>query len=407
MHLAKPPLQGKNLKSRQQSELTMHSTVALVLAGGRGNRMKTVTPKQYLDLGGKPVMRWCLEAFIAHPRIDAVRVVISPEDRHLYDQATDGLELLSPIDGGAYRQNSVKNGLESLVSTSPERVLIHDGARPFIKAKLIDDLLDSLLETTGTIPTLPIVNALKTGVDGEVTGTVGGDGLWAAQTPQAFLFRDILGAHRVNANDNLSDDSAVLEATGLKVKMIEGDVVNFKITNPDDLIFARRQLMGKNSSIRVGIGFDAHRFGHGDFIMLCGIKIPFKKSLVAHSDGDVGIHSVVDALLGAINAGDIGTYFPSSDCRWKNVNSDLFLRKAVELVHEQGAHIVHVDLTIICNQPSISVLRDQMRTRMSEIMGISLRQVSIKGKSTDGLGFTGREEGISAQAVSTICFLNA
>ena len=380
----------------------MPSSVALVLAAGRARRLRDKMPKQYLALAGKPLLRRTLEAFIVHPRIDRVRAVIHPDDRELYERATEGLELMEPVQGGKSRQGSVVNGLESLTIEDPDTVLIHDGVRPFVGLDLIDRTLNALDKVSAVVPALPVVDTLKKVEGGKINKTVPRNDLWRVQTPQGFHFKDILAAHRSLIGLELSDDAAVAECAGLEVTIVEGAEENFKITSPDDLTRARRQLHPNLSGIRVGSGFDVHRFGPGDHLMLCGIRVPFEATLIGHSDGDVGIHAVVDALLGAIGAGDIGHYFPSTEDRWKGVDSEVFLSKAVELVRNRGGNIIHVDVTLICNQPKISDIRAAMIQRMAEIMTVSGAQINVKGTTTDGLGFTGRGEGVAAQAVATI-----
>ncbi len=384
----------------------MVTTIALVLAAGRGSRMQLDSPKQYADLCGKPVLRWSVETFLEHQHIDRVFVVYHPADRLLYENATAGLALPNPISGGSTRQESAKRGLEALAIHNPDRVLIHDGARPFVKTSLINDLLDSLFNTNAVVPGLPIVDTLKRVIDSEVEETITRDNLWRIQTPQIFNYSEVLEAHRTFIDQHFSDDSAMLETAGLKVKIVEGDVENIKITQANDLLAAREKLMGTTPLIQVGTGFDVHRFGKGDHVILCGVKIPFQFSLEGHSDGDVAIHSVVDAILGAISMGDIGQHFPSTEDKWKNCNSKLFLEQVMELLQTVGGKVIHLDLTIICNAPNISKFRNPMRTQMSEIMDIPVETISIKATTTDGLGFTGRGEGIAVQTVATIALTN-
>lgn len=381
----------------------MPSTVALVVAAGRGRRMQDEIPKQYLHLGGKPILRWSLETLTDHPRLDGVRVVIHPEDRNLYDQAAEGLKVMNSVQGGESRQKSVSNGLESLAFKNPEIVLIHDGVRPFVGYDLIDRVLDSVEKNAkASVPALPIIDTLKRVEGEEIRETVSRAGLWQVQTPQAFYFKDILAAHRSSTGKELTDDASVAEDAGLSVAVVHGTKDNLKITNQNDLAWARHQLYTGAGSIRVGTGFDVHRFGPGDHLMLCGARIPFSAALVGHSDGDVGIHAVVDALLGAMGSGDIGQYFSSADERWQGANSGLFLSEVVELLESRGGVINHVDVTLICNQPRISDLRTVMVQQLAKIMRIPPTRISIKGTTTDGLGFTGRGEGVAAQAIATI-----
>ena len=380
----------------------MSSTIALVVAAGRGQRMLGETPKQYLSVGGKSVLRWAVEAFTTNAMLDGVRVVIHPDDRELYNVAVEGLELMEPVEGGRNRQKSVANGLESLTEIDPRRVLIHDGVRPFVASDLIDRVLKALDKASGAVPALPVVDTLKKVEKGRINKTVHRTNLWRVQTPQAFNFKDILAAHRSSVGLDLTDDAAVAESAGLDVAIIKGSEGNYKITTPNDLARAQGDLGSNMTQIRVGTGFDVHRFGPGDHVTLCGIRVPFQVGLIGHSDGDVGIHAVVDALLGAISAGDIGHHFPSTEERWKNADSKIFLSEAAAMVRNHGAHIIHVDITLICNQPRISNLKLAMTQQMAEILEVPVNRVNVKGTTTDGLGFTGRGEGIAAQAVATI-----
>jgi len=380
----------------------MPSAIALVVAAGRGQRMRGETPKQYMNLGGKSVLRWALEAFTTHPLLDEVRVVIHPDHREFYDLAVEGLKLMDPVEGGNNRQGSVKNGLESLTEDAPQAVLIHDGARPFVQSELINRILRAHEKAPAVIPALPVVDTLKKVKKGKVNKTVSRADLWLAQTPQAFNFKDILTAHRLSVGFDFTDDAAIAESAGLNVAIINGEEGNYKITTENDLARARGDLALNMTGIRVGTGFDVHRFGPGDHVTLCGVRVPFQAGLIGHSDGDVGIHAVVDALLGAISAGDIGHYFPSTEELWKNADSKTFLSKAALKVRELGGHINHIDVTLICNRPKISDFKIAMAQQMAEILEIPINRVSIKATTTDGLGFTGRGEGIAAQALATI-----
>ena len=377
----------------------MGACVALVVAAGRGRRFGGEMPKQYLPLCGRPVIRRAVECFLAHARVDAVLAVIHPDDRALFDAATRGLDILEPVAGGDSRQDSVRLGLESLAGSAPEHVLIHDAARPFAGAALISRVLDALRTGPGAIPALPVGDTLKRGRDGLVAGTVDRDGLWRAQTPQGFRYADISRAHGECAGAALTDDAAVAEAAGIDVLIVPGAEDNLKVTTPDDLAQASR-LIGAES--RTGFGFDAHRFCPGGHVMLCGVSIPHSAGLAGHSDADAGLHALTDALLGAIGAGDIGEHFPPSDEEWKGAASDIFLRRAADLITERGGAIANVDVTIICEAPRVAPHRDAMRARIAGILGLDEGRVSVKGTTTEGLGFTGRAEGIAAQAVATV-----
>ena len=379
----------------------MSGCIALVVAGGRGARFGGAVPKQYRRLGGRPLIRHSLEAFRRHPGVGAVRAVIHPDDRLLYDEAVEGLELLGPCHGGKERQDSVRLGLESLSAIAPERVLIHDAARPFIDQATIGRVIAALDEAPAAIAAVPVSDTLKRGSDGRVLGTLERSGLWRAQTPQGFRFAAILGAHRAAAGEALTDDAAVAERAGLAVKLVPASEENFKVTTEEDFRRAER-LFASVSEQRVATGFDVHRFGPGDKVMLCGLAVPHSQGLVGHSDADVGLHALTDALLGTISAGDIGSHFPPSDPQWKGAPSARFLSHAAALLAARGAAIVNVDVTIICERPKIGPHRAAMAARLAEILGIAVERVSVKATTTDRLGFTGRGEGISAQAIATV-----
>ncbi|KAF0112658.1 MAG: 2-C-methyl-D-erythritol 4-phosphate cytidylyltransferase [Rhodospirillaceae bacterium] len=388
----------------------MGSCVALIVAAGRGRRFGGEMPKQYLDLGGRPVLRHALATFAAHPGVDAVRAVIHPDDREAYDTAAADLPLLAPVAGGPSRQDSVRLGLESLAgeesSIACDRVLIHDGARPLVDAGTITRVILALDHAPGAIAALPLNDTLKRATpEGTIAATVERAGLWRAQTPQGFHFTEILAAHRAASGHELghelTDDAAVAELAGLPVRLVAGNADNIKITTITDLHRAARRYDAP-SEMRVGSGFDVHAFGPGDGVWLCGIRIPHDHSLMGHSDADVALHAVTDALLGAIGAGDIGRHFPPSDPRWKGASSDVFVRHAVHLVRALGAEIVSVDVTIVCERPRIAPHRLVLITHLSEMLGLAFDRVSIKATTTEGLGFTGRREGLAAQATVTI-----
>jgi 2-C-methyl-D-erythritol 4-phosphate cytidylyltransferase/2-C-methyl-D-erythritol 2,4-cyclodiphosphate synthase len=378
----------------------MGGCVALVVSAGIGQRVGGSTPKQYLSVAGQPILRRSLLPFLAHPRIDAVRVVIHPDARPLYDAATAGLALLDPVHGGETRQNSVRFGLESLAAQAPDRVLIHDAARPFVDDALIDRVLDALDASPGAIPAVAVADTLKRGAAGRIETTVPREGLWRAQTPQGFRYADVLALHHRFAGTAYTDDAALLEAGGLAVALVDGSEDNFKITTADDLRRAAVILGGGET--RMGTGFDVHAFHAGDHVMLGGVKVPHDKGLEGHSDADVALHALTDALLGAIAEGDIGVHFPPTDPRWKGASSDRFLRHAAYLAQAKGAVIVNVDLTVICERPKIGPHRPAMVKRIAEILSIDPGRVSVKGTTTERLGFLGRGEGIGAQAVATI-----
>ena len=379
----------------------MAGCIALVVAGGRGQRMGGERPKQYRLLGGQPLLRHSVAALRRHSSIDAMRVVIHPDHGALYEEAVRGLELLAPCLGGAERQDSARLGLESLAALSPARVLIHDAARPFVDAATIDRVVAALDEAPGAIAALPVTDTLKRGEQGRIRATVERAGLWRAQTPQGFRFAEILAAHRAAAGAALTDDAAVAERAGLAVALVPGRLDNLKVTTEEDLRRAER-LLATAFEARVGIGFDVHQFGPGDRVMLCGLAIPHERALVGHSDADVGLHALTDALLGTIGAGDIGSHFPPSEPRWKGAASETFLRHAAELVAARGGAIANVDVTIICERPKVGPHRAAMAQQVANILGLAAERVSVKATTTDRLGFTGRSEGIAAQAVATV-----
>ncbi|MFN3076380.1 MAG: bifunctional 2-C-methyl-D-erythritol 4-phosphate cytidylyltransferase/2-C-methyl-D-erythritol 2,4-cyclodiphosphate synthase [Alphaproteobacteria bacterium] len=384
----------------------MGKCVVLVVAAGRGRRFGGETPKQYLELGGRPVLRHSLAAFAAHPEIDAVRVVIHPDDMELYEVAARGLDLLPPVPGGESRQDSVRLGLESLAvdGLDPALVLIHDGARPFIDNASTSRVIAALATAPGAISAIPVNDTIKRAVTAAGTAidtTVDREGLWRAQTPQGFRFPDILAAHRAAAGRSLTDDAAVAEHAGLPVTLVLGSEDNVKITTAADLARAARRF-GSGGETRVGSGFDVHRFGPGTFVNLCGVVVPHDHGLIGHSDADVALHALTDALLGAIAAGDIGRHFPPSDPRWRGADSALFLRHAAGLVRALGGEVVSVDLTLICERPKIGPHRPAMVARVAEILSIEAGRVSVKATTTEELGFTGRREGIAAEAIATV-----
>lgn len=379
----------------------MSGCIALVVAGGRGSRCGGDRPKQYQPLNGRPVLRHSLENLLNHPQIDAVRAVIHPDDRALYDEAATGLDLLAPVDGGPERQDSVRLGLESLQGMAPSLVLIHDAARPFVDSAVISRVIAALDRHAGAIPAVPVTDTLKRG-DGSqiITGTIERTGLWRAQTPQGFRFADILAAHRRFAGVGLTDDAAVAEQAGLAVALVEGSEDNVKVTTPSD--FRRAETSGALGEFRSGSGFDVHRFTAGDHVMLCGIKVPHEAGLAGHSDADVGLHALTDALLGAIGDGDIGSHFPPTDPQWRGAASDIFLAHAGRRVAQRGGRIINTDVTLICEAPRVGPHREIMRQRIADILGIDVARVSVKGTTTEKLGFTGRGEGIAAQAAACV-----
>jgi 2-C-methyl-D-erythritol 4-phosphate cytidylyltransferase / 2-C-methyl-D-erythritol 2,4-cyclodiphosphate synthase len=384
---------------------------ALIVAAGRGARAATETlqPKQYCRIGSEPMLTHTLCAFAAHSGIGDIVVVIHPDDRVLYEEAAGPVadRLLAPVLGGARRQDSVRAGLEALAEKSPDLVLIHDAARPFVDGALISRVTASLQGHACALPCLPVTDTLKREEHGRITGTVSREGLWRAQTPQGFHFDAILAAHRAAAQDptlDFTDDAAVAEWFGLDVALVEGAEHNRKLTTAEDLTIAD-EMMRRGSgagTMRVGSGYDVHALGPGDEVILCGVRIPHTRKLIGHSDADVGLHALTDALLGTIADGDIGTHFPPSDDRWRGAGSEIFLKAAADKIAARGGSIVHVDVTLLCEAPRIGPYRDAMRGAMAEILGIESAQVSVKATTNEGLGFVGRGEGIAAMATATV-----
>lgn len=383
----------------------MGGTMALVVAAGRGRRFGGPLPKQYARLAGRPLLHHTLRALRHHPALDGVLAVVHPDDRGLYEEAAAGLDLLPPVAGGATRQASVRHGLEGLERHAPDRVLIHDGARPFVSAAVVDRVIAALAHGPAVIAAVPVTDTLKRGTEAQpavITETIARDRLWAAQTPQAFHFGAILAAHRAAVALELTDDAAVAERAGLPVALVAGDPENVKVTTEADLVRAERTMASGGGDVRVGNGFDVHRFAPGDHVMLCGVTVPHSAGLSGHSDADVGLHALTDAVLGALGAGDIGAHFPPSDARWRGADSSHFLAHARDLVDRRGGRILHVDVTLICERPRIGPHRAAMVARIADILTLAPERVSVKGTTSEGLGFTGRGEGIAAQATGTI-----
>jgi len=369
----------------------MARTVALVVAAGSGTRAGGDTPKQYRRLAGKALLAHAVDR-LRHPRIDAVQVVIGQGQDEAYREAVGSRALPSPILGGATRRQSVRNGLDALGDV--ERVLIHDAARPFLPAAVIDRLLDALGNHDGAVPALPVIDTLARR-NGEA---VPRENLVRVQTPQAFRFEPIRRAHAAWAGDEATDDAQVARAAGLDVANVEGDPALDKLTFEADFRRAEATLL----TPRTGLGFDVHALAAGAELWLGGVRIPHDKGLAGHSDADVVLHALTDAILGALAAGDIGDHFPPSDPRWRGAPSSLFLDHARELVAREGGLIAHVDVTIICESPRIGPHRQAMRDRIAALLRLPASRISIKATTTDRLGFTGRGEGIAAQAVATV-----
>jgi 2-C-methyl-D-erythritol 4-phosphate cytidylyltransferase/2-C-methyl-D-erythritol 2,4-cyclodiphosphate synthase len=371
-------------------------TAILIVAAGRGTRAQSVLPKQWCTIAGQPVARWTVQAFAGR---GPVCVVIHPDDRDLAEKSFAGLEVIL-TSGGADRAASVRNGLDALRPLSPDAVLIHDCARPCVTPQTIDAVIDALATHDGAAAALPVSDALWTGAQGDVTGTRDRAGLYRAQTPQGFRFEAICAAHDAHPGGAL-DDVQVARDAGLRIAITPGSERNLKITGPED--FARAaQYLETTMDIRLGNGFDVHAFEDGDHVWLCGVKVPHTKALKGHSDADVGMHAVTDAIYGALAEGDIGRHFPPSDPQWKGCESHVFLRHAVELATSKGYVINNIDCTLICERPKVGPHAAAMMARMAEIMGLRPDQVSVKATTSERLGFTGREEGIASIATATL-----
>src|SRR3954469_15332430 len=381
-------------------------TAAILVAAGRGLRAGAGGPKQYREIGGQTVIFRAMEAFCRHPDVFAVQPVVNPDDSAVFNAAVAGLRHQPPTKGGATRQASVHAGLEALAASSPDVVLIHDAARPFVTPALISRAIDAADVTGAAVPAIAVTDTIKLiGASGHVEATPDRARLRIAQTPQAFRFDVILDAHRRAAKDGRSDftdDAALAEWAGLTVATLEGNPANMKLTTPEDFVRKEARLGAMLGDIRTGTGYDVHAFGDGDHLMICGVRVPHSKGFLAHSDGDVGLHALVDAILGALADGDIGSHFPPSDPRWKGASSDRFLKYAVERVTARGGRVANLEVTMICERPKIGPLRDTMRARIAEITGVDISRIAVKATTSERLGFTGREEGIAATASATI-----
>ncbi len=387
---------------------TSKRAAAIIVAAGRGLRAGAGAPKQYRSLGGRSVLSRAMAPFCNHEEIVAVQPVRNPDDAAIFDQATEGLACRPPVNGGATRQASVRAGLEALAAgrERPDVVLIHDAARAFVTPAVISRAIDAARANGAAIPVVPVADTIKlVSENGAVEATPSRAHLRIAQTPQAFAFDAILDAHRRAAQDgrdDFTDDSALAEWAGLTVATFEGDVANMKLTTPEDFAREEARLGAALGDIRTGTGYDVHAFGDGDHLMLCGVRVPFNRGFLAHSDGDVGLHAIVDAILGALADGDIGSHFPPNDPKWKGAASDQFLVHAVDLVKQRGGRIAHLEVTMICEAPKIGPLRESMRRRIAEITGLPISRIAVKATTSERLGFTGRQEGIAATASATI-----
>ncbi len=383
--------------------------VALITACGRGTRLlqENGIPKQYLPLLGVQMLRHSILAFLNHPKIDDVLCVIHPDDVLLYENSTIGLDLLNPVFGGETRQASIYNGLVALTDYNPSKVLIHDGVRPFVSKRIINGILEKLETHPAVIPAIAVEDTLKKIGEGKIEWTLERENLWRAQTPQGFVYNDILNSHTAFKDLHFTDDSSLNEYAGIPVAIIPGSQNNFKITTQEDYERAKylaNFIFGASKQTKIGCGFDVHAFDYGSnnhTIKLGGIDIPFAGKIIAHSDGDVVIHALMDALLGSIGAGDIGEHFPNTE-KWRNCNSQTMLNKVVGMLHHKKANIVNVDITIIAEKPKIADYKLLMQKNLANLLGIATSEVNIKATTTERLGFLGRSEGIACQVVACV-----
>ena len=370
---------------------------AIVVAAGSGSRAGGA--KQWRALGGRPVVRWSVEALLSAGAEEVV-VVISPGSEVEAEAALAGLFGWRLAAGGAARADSVRHGLEALGGPGERPVLIHDAARPLLGPAVIHHLLAALDHADGALPGLPVADSLRRAMNGVISGSVEREGLWRAQTPQAFRYRTIVAACAAwPATDVATDEAAVVERNGGVVRIVEGDARLMKLTFPEDFAVAEALI---SRQTRVGQGFDAHRWGPGTSVWLCGVEIPHDQTLIGHSDADAGLHALTDAILGAMGDGDIGDHFPPTDLQWKGASSDRFLTHAVERLAARGGRLVNVDVTLICERPKVKPHRQAMRERLAVLLALPLDAVSVKATTTEAMGFTGRGEGLAAQAMATI-----
>lgn len=391
----------------------MNKVVALITACGRGNRFNRGegVPKQYMPLAGKPLLYHSIKAFLDHPQITDVICVINPDDVALYQETVAGLDLLNPVFGGDTRQASIRMGLEALRDYNPQKVLIHDGVRPFVSKRIINGILEKLETHPAVIPAIAVEDTLKKFGDGKIEWTLERDNLWRAQTPQGFYYEDILNSHIAFKDLHFTDDAALNEYAGIPVAIVPGSQNNFKITTEDDYERAKAMvpffIHEVREEHRVGSGFDVHAFrarleDENKFIRICGADIEFERKIEAHSDGDVGIHAAIDAILGAISCGDIGQHFPPSDPKWKNCDSQDMLKIINQLMKKKSARLVNLDITIICQEPKISKYKERMTEILAQILEVEKSRINIKATTTEELGFLGRREGLAAQAVASL-----
>jgi 2-C-methyl-D-erythritol 4-phosphate cytidylyltransferase / 2-C-methyl-D-erythritol 2,4-cyclodiphosphate synthase len=386
------------------------SVVAVIVAGGSGLRAGGGLPKQYQLVGGKPVIRWTLEAFLAHPMISRVQTVIGIGHEALFAEATQGLTaLLAPVAGGGSRQDSCRAGIEACAEYGPSKILIHDAARPFLSPDLISNVINELDHAPAVIPGLPVADTMKYAPSGMIERTVDRASLWFVQTPQGFRYDEILAAHRqalVDGKTSFTDDAAVAEYAGMKVQIVAGEQKNRKLTTSHDILEADREHSLSRfehlPDVRIGQGIDFHVFEKGTHVILCGVKIPHTHKLRGHSDADVALHAVTDAILGSIGEADIGQHFPPTDKQWKGAPSSIFVAKALELLKARGGMLAHIDITILAEAPRVGPHLSEMKACLSAMLGLSEDRIGIKATTTEKMGAIGRREGMSASAVATV-----
>ena len=379
---------------------------AVIVAAGQGVRAGAGMPKQFQRIGGETLLRRALSCFLGAPKVTFVQPVIRSEDVDLVRVETAGLNVLPPVFGGATRQASVRAGLEALLPRKPDIVLVHDAARPFASADLIARAIAAAEKTGAAIPGLPVTDTIKrVDVSGSVETTLDRASLRLVQTPQAFAFPALVAAHRRAAEqgrEDFTDDAALAEWAGMKVSVFPGEPGNTKFTTAEDFVRAEAIQAAALADVRTGSGLDVHAFGPGDHVTLGGIRIPHSHALTGHSDADVALHALTDAILGALADGDIGAHFPPNDPQWRGASSDRFLVFAVDRVRERHGRIAHLDLTIVCETPRIGEHRDRMRANIAKLAGIGIDRVAVKATTSEKLGFTGRGEGIVAYATATV-----
>jgi len=384
--------------------MSAHKIDVLIVAAGTGSRVGDNMPKQFLPLGGVPMLRRVMELYATHPAVQHIQVVIGAGQEKFYEQIFSPdpkpKKLLPPVIGGARRQDSVRLGMYAMAVHGPNYILIADAARPFTTLKIIDDVVNALAPDTAVFAAIPLMDTLKHQRDGH-TQTIPRENHWLTQTPQAFSFAKLLALHQELQHENFTDDVALFEAADLPIHIVPGSARNIKITTAEDFQLAEA-ILNSSADTRIGHGFDVHRFTIGDHVWLGGVRVPHDRGVEAHSDGDVILHALTDALLGSIGAGDIGQHFPPSDPQWKNASSDQFVQHAMDLLRARGGQVGNADITVLCEAPRIGPHRDAIRTRLAELLGVSVDRVNIKATTTEKLGALGRAEGLAAEAVVLI-----